>query len=301
MKHAMISTWARSYKALCKGFDVLKTDAPLHEAILTAVQEAENDPEYNTVGYGGIPNREGIVQLDAAYMCGDDLRFGAVMGTIGVKNPILVAHDLSKYARNNVLCGEGASRYAMRQGFEMANLLTEESRAQWLRRLKEDTGIMRAYEDNHDTVCVIGALDGHLDIGVSTSGLGMKEPGRVGDSPIIGSGLYADSEVGAAAATGLGEDIMKGCLSYEIVRLMKGGMPVQKACETAVWEHCRSFARRGWTYDNMAVIALDRDGNFGAAANHDFPFVYCCDGIEPQRWNVTPNGDGSCTLSREDD
>jgi len=298
--HAMVATWAMAYEAVKKGFLTLQKDA-LADSIMETIQYVEDEPSFNSVGYGGIPNRNGIVELDAAYMVGDNLGFGAVMGTVNVKNPIRVAHSLTQNARNIVLCGNGATEYAMKNGFPIANMLTPESKAIWQQRLSEELGerTLTSYEDDHDTVCVIGKCGNRIDVGVSSSGLGMKHPGRIGDSPLIGSGLYADSEVGAAAATGLGEDIMKGCLSYEIVRLMKQGMPVQIACETAIREHCRSFARRGWKYDNMAVVAMDMDGNYGAAANHVFPFIYRNDDCETLRLTAYPNDDGTMRIERE--
>lgn len=300
-KHAMIATWPRTYDAVKQAFPLLQGEDTPTNGILNAVCCIEDDPSCTTVGYGGIPNRNGIVELDAAYMRGDDLGFGAVMGTVNLKNPIRIAHSLVGRDRNCVLCGDGAMQYAMQHGFPMANMLTESSAAVWKARLQDllEQETMAPNEDEHDTVCVIGKCGDHIDIGVSTSGLGMKHPGRIGDSPLIGSGLYADSEVGAAGATGLGEDIMKGCLSYEIVRLMKQGIPVQKACETAVWEHCRSFARRGWKYDNMAVVALDKDGNYGAAANHVFTFVYQNDDCPTLRLTVQPREDGSMEIVQE--
>jgi len=297
----MIATWEKSYEAVKRGFATLCAEEALAKSIIEAVMCVEDEPSFTTVGYGGIPNRNGIVELDAAYMRGDDLAFGAVLGTVNLKNPIRVAHSLVGLQTNCVLCADGALQYAIQNGFPMANMLTEEAKATWKKRLQEEIkqGTPISTEDDHDTICVIGKCGDHIDVGVSTSGLGMKHPGRIGDSPIIGSGLYSDSEVGAAGATGLGEDIMKGCLSYEIVRLMKQGVPVQKACEMAVWEHCRSFARRGWKYDNMAVVALDKDGNYGAAANHVFPFVYQNDDCGTLRLTVHPCEDGTMRIVRE--
>ena len=229
MKHAMAATWKMALKGVRQGFSVLSRTDDLRLALARAITQVENDPSIHSVGFGGLPNREGVVETDAAYMVGDDLSFGAIMGASGIKNPILVAQSLAKYSRNCVLCGKGADDYAQRCGFAFTNMLTRESQDKWEETRRTDPDTIEAYRESHDTVCVLGKCEAHLEAGVSTSGLFMKRPGRVGDSPIIGSGLYCDSEAGSAAATGLGEDIMKGCLSYEVVRQLKQGL---RSCRT---------------------------------------------------------------------
>lgn len=215
----MISTWKMSLLGMKRAAPLLKRNVPVHEAILMAVKTVEDDPAISSVGYGGLPNLNGEVELDAAYMNGDTLGFGGVMSVKNIKNPIEVAFDLSHYQRNCLLSDIGATRYAQSKGFAFQNMLSPESKKRYDQTDKmRDSEMLEAYKE-HDTVCVIG-MDHRRSMacGVSTSGLFLKMPGRVGDSPIIGSGLYADSEVGCAAATGVGEDIMKGCLSFSICR-----------------------------------------------------------------------------------
>ena len=300
MKHAMLATWAMSYEGVKKGFHTLLQTENLEQAIADAITLVEDEPSFTSVGYGGLPNRNGTVELDAAYMNGDTLGFGAVMGVENVKNPILVAQSLSHYRRSNVLCGHGAELYAQKFGFQFANMLTPESQKAWEEKCKKEFNPdhISSYDEGHDTVCVIGKYDTHMEAGVSTSGLYMKHPGRVGDSPIIGSGLYCDNEAGGAAATGVGEDIMKGCLSYEIVRLLKQGVPVQNACEQAMQEHVLAFQRRGLSYGSMSVLAMDRHGNFGAASTIPFPFVYQCDTCQVTLYTAYPNADGTMRIEK---
>lgn len=275
MKGQMVSTWYMSYEGLKKGMNALAQGNGVEQAILTAVMEVENNKSFVSVGYGGLPNRDGIVELDAAFMNGDTLDMGAVIEVQNIKNPILAAHDLAKYKRNCVLAGRGAEAYAQKNGFEFCNLLTEESKKRYMEEQKQGKAMeeLTAYE-GHDTVCVIGAEGKTLACGVSTSGLYFKHPGRVGDSPVIGSGFYADSEAGSAAATGVGEDIMKGCLSYTIVERMRCGMEVQSACETVLKDHLARMERGGTKAGDISVIAMDRNHHVGAATNlAEFPFV----------------------------
>lgn len=271
----MISTWRMSEEGLRLGNQILQENDNLGEAIVRAVKCVEDDPAYVSVGYGGLPNREGQVELDAAYMDGDTLGTGAVISVKNLKNPIEAAYRLSKKNRSCILAGDGAMKYASYEGLDYQNMLTESSRKRYEEELKvSKQEEIRAYE-GHDIVCVIGrSREGSMACGVSTSGLYMKEPGRVGDSPLIGSGFYADSEAGAAAATGMGEDIMKGCLSFSIVEKMRNGMNVQEACEKALREHWRRLERRGYPNNGMSVIAMDTQGNTGAATTlEEFPFV----------------------------
>lgn len=274
MKGYMVATWKMAFEGVEKGQELLRQGESVHRAVIEAVKAVEDHPDYHSVGYGGLPNLEGEVELDAAYMDGDTLGFGAVMGVKNLKNPIEVAYDLCHYKRNSVLAAAGAEAYAREKGYPFAPMLTEEAKKRYEAREKNvDTEKLEAY-GGHDTVCIIGHRHNTVACGVSTSGLFMKLPGRVGDSPIVGSGCYADSETGAAAATGVGEDIMKGCLSFSIVEKMKAGIPVQEACEKALTEHIARLERSGHRTGSMSVIAMDRNHNIGAATNKKaFPFV----------------------------
>ena len=253
---------------------LLMGGAPAGDGVVRAITAVEDNPAFCSVGYGGLPDREGRVMTDAAFMDGASLRMGAVMSAEGIKNPILAARLLCGRETNCLLAGHGAERFALEKGLEMRDMLTESSRVRWLDALAEGRKKLTAYT-GHDTVCVL-ALDkeGHMAAGTSTSGLFMKDPGRVGDSPVIGSGFYCDDRFGAAAATGLGEDIMRGCLSYEIVSLMKRGASPRDACLEAVEGLSRRKKDLGEDGGSFSVIALAPDGRFGAATTLDlFPFA----------------------------
>ena len=274
MRGYMVATWKMAWDGVKKGQEVLRAGGSVHQAIIEAVKMVEDDPEYHSVGYGGLPNYNGEVELDAAYMDGDTLGYGGIMGVKNLKNPIEVAFDLCHYKRNCLLAAAGAEEYARKKGYAFCDMLTEEAYLRYSRQTKQmDMEKLEAY-GGHDTVCVIGKSGDTMSCGVSTSGLFMKLPGRVGDSPVIGSGCYADSEVGAAAATGVGEDIMKGCLSFSVVEKLRQGVPVQQACETALREHMERLGRSGHRPGSISLIAMDREHNIGAATNKKaFPFV----------------------------
>lgn len=271
----MISTWKMSYDGVKTAAAMLLKGDSVSSAIIAAVKAVEDNPEYVSVGYGGLPNIEGEVELDAAYMNGDTLGFGGVIAVKDIRNPIEIAYSLSKFKRNCLLAGTGAEKYARSNGFAFRNMLTDYSKERYESAEKNvDTELLEAY-GGHDTVCVIGRdCNNSMACGVSTSGLFLKKPGRTGDSPCVGSGFYADSEIGCAAATGVGEDIMKGCLSYGIVECMRHGKNVQQACEEVLENHLQRFARIGHKAGSISVIAMDHNGNAGAATNKSaFPFV----------------------------
>lgn len=222
--YAIIGTWKMSYMGISQAHAQLAAGGSAGDAVQHAIVSVEDEPAYSSVGYGGLPDHDGHVMTDAAYMDGNTLRFGAVMSAEHIRNPIRAARALCGRETNCVLAGRGAELFAMEQGLPMRDMRTETAMKQWREALQQEERKIDAYNE-HDTVCVL-ALDqnGSLIAGTSTSGLFLKHPGRVGDSPIIGSGFYCDARYGAAAATGLGEDIMRGCLSYEIVMLMRAGM-----------------------------------------------------------------------------
>ena len=221
----IIATWRMAVEGITKASDMLKNGGNAGDAIETAIKEVEDFPYYKSVGYGGLPNEEMEVELDAAYMDGDTLDIGAVAAIKDFANPISIARRLSQEPVNNLLVGEGAEKFAHRNGFERKNMLTDRAKIHYHNRVKEVQETEIKPYTGHDTVGMV-CLDsaGKMTAATSTSGLFMKRKGRVGDSPISGSGFYVDSAVGGASATGLGEDVMKGCVSYEIVRLMKEGM-----------------------------------------------------------------------------
>lgn len=273
---SMIATWRMAYEGVKFASDKLENNGTSEDAIELAIKEVEDFEYYKSVGYGGLPNENMEVELDAAFMNGTNFNFGAVCGLKDIKNPISVARSLSNLKVNNVLVGNGAKEYAISNGFESKNMLSKRAIIHYKNRVFEmkEMEELKAY-NGHDTVGMV-SLDnfGNMSAGTSTSGLFMKKSGRVGDSPFIGSGLYVDSKIGGASATGLGEDIMKGIISYEIVKLMENGYSPQEACENAVFNLEKKLIERRGKSGDISVIAMNNKGEFGAAANiENFSFV----------------------------
>lgn len=270
---AIISTWRMSLEGVESAADQLEKGADADQALETTISAVEDSPYYKSVGYGGLPNRNGIVELDAGYMNGTTMKFGAVSDMRGFPHPFAVARSLSEEKLNNYLTSDGAEAYAQYRGFEQRNLLIERSREMYEEKLRESKD-EQVYQ-GHDTIgTVVLDLAGNICAGTSTSGLFMKAEGRVGDSPLIGNGFYADSEVGGAVATGVGEEIMKGCLSFQIVNRMKNGESVQEACDHSVHELSDRLTRLNGSAGDISVAAMDRKGNIGVSTNiATFSFV----------------------------
>ncbi|MCH4287428.1 MULTISPECIES: N(4)-(beta-N-acetylglucosaminyl)-L-asparaginase [Bacillota] len=290
----MIATWRMALEGVTKGCDLLKENGDAGDAIETAIKEVEDFPFYKSVGYGGLPNEEMEVELDAAYMDGTTFDLGAVAAVKDFANPISIARRLSKEKVNNLLVGEGAEKFAHKEGFERKNMLTDRAKIHYKNRVKEVQELELKPYSGHDTVGMV-ALDSnvHMTAATSTSGLFMKKKGRVGDSPISGSGFYVDSEIGGASATGLGEDLMKGCISYEIVRLMGEGMHPQEACETAVNKLDKELIRRRGKAGDLSLIAMNNKGEWGCATNIEgFSFVVATEKEAPTVYLVTRDENG---------
>lgn len=290
----MIATWRMALEGVSKGCDLLKENGDAGDAIETAIKEVEDFPFYKSVGYGGLPNEEMEVELDAAYMDGTTFDLGAVAAVKDFANPISIARRLSKEKVNNLLVGEGAEKFAHKEGFERKNMLTDRAKIHYKNRVKEVQELELKPYSGHDTVGMV-ALDSnvHMTAATSTSGLFMKKKGRVGDSPISGSGFYVDSEIGGASATGLGEDLMKGCISYEIVRLMGEGMHPQEACETAVNKLDKELIRRRGKAGDLSLIAMNNKGEWGCATNIEgFSFVVATEKEVPTVYLVTRDENG---------
>lgn len=272
--YAMIATWRMALDGVSQGNALLAQGSSAGDALESAIRMVEDNVNYTSVGYGGLPNAQMQVELDAGFMNGDDLSIGAVGGIHDFASPFAIARRLAQEPVNNFLVGQGAELYAHRHGFARRNMLSEAAARRFAQRQQEMAKPLQAYE-GHDTVCMI-ALDqsGSMCAGTSTSGLFMKHPGRVGDSPVAGSGFYADSEVGCACATGLGEEVMKGCVSYEIVRLMKQGLTPMQACTQAVRQFDQQLRRRRGSAGDMSLIAMNNQGEWGISTNIDtFSFV----------------------------
>ncbi|MBS6953470.1 MAG: N(4)-(beta-N-acetylglucosaminyl)-L-asparaginase [Enterocloster asparagiformis] len=292
----MIATWRMAAEGIAAGAEILATGGNSGDAIETAVRAVEDFPYYKSVGYGGLPNEEMEVELDAAYMDGNTLSIGAVAAIRDFANPISIARRLSAEKVNNLLVAEGAEKFAHREGFERKNMLTDRARAHYRKRLREISAQDLKPYSGHDTVGM-ACLDqgGGMTAATSTSGLFMKKKGRVGDSPIAGSGFYADSKRGAASATGLGEDLMKGCISYEIVRLMGEGMSPQEACETAVNQLEAELKERRGEAGDLSVIAMNNRGQWGAATNiQGFSVAVTTASLAPTVYLVNRGADGRC-------
>lgn len=274
--YAIIGTWKMCLNGLTEARNLLARGESAGDAVERAITRVEDDPAFVSVGYGGLPARDGRVLLDAGFMDGESLRFGGIMAAENIQNPIRAARLLCGRETNCLLAGRGAEQFAVSVGLPMRDMRTAASTARWREAMQtmRDEAPLDAYR-GHDTVCVL-ALDaqGRMVAGTSTSGLFLKEPGRVGDSPIIGSGFYCDARYGAAAATGLGEDIMRGCLSYEIVALMRHGLSAQTACEEALQALVERKIALGEDAGSISLIALGADGGFGATTTLNvFPFV----------------------------
>lgn len=298
--HGIIATWRMAKEGIEQGFEQLNQNGKASDAIETAIKAVEDFPYYKSVGYGGLPNEDQVVELDAGYMDGDTLDVGAICAIKDFANPISIAKKLSEEKVNNILVSYGAEKYAREHHFEEKEMLTDRAKAFYRKKKKEleqQAQELKPY-DGHDTVGMV-CLDenGTVVAGTSTSGLFMKKPGRIGDSPFVGSGFYADSEVGGATATGLGEDLMKGCISYEIVRLMKDGLTPQEACEKAVNDLDASLKKRRTVAGDLSVVAMNNKGEFGCATNIDgFSFSVATSDVEPTVYLATRQEDGHCTF-----
>ncbi|WP_297438705.1 N(4)-(beta-N-acetylglucosaminyl)-L-asparaginase [uncultured Clostridium sp.] len=291
----IIATWRMAIEGITEASEMLKDKEVSGDAIETAIKRVEDFPYYKSVGYGGLPNEEMVVELDAAYMDGDTLDIGAVAAIKDYANPVSIARKLSKEKVNSMLVGEGAEKYAHKEGFERKNMLTDRAKIHYKNRVKEIKDLEIKPYSGHDTVGMV-CLDtfGKMTSATSTSGLFMKKSGRVGDSPISGSGFYVDSKVGGASATGLGEDLMKGCVSYEIVRLMKDGIHPQDACEKVVNTFDQELKERRGRAGDMSLIAMNNKGEWGVATNIEgFSFAVATEIEEPVVY-ITKNIDGKC-------
>ncbi len=241
-------------------------------AAVDGVTILEDDPADNTVGLGGLPNEEGVVELDASVMDGTRGLGGAVAALRDIRNPSQVALKVLERTDHVLLVGEGAYRFARAHGFRPEELLTEASRAEWL-KWKEDLSPEDDWIPGGGTVtCLVGSVQGAMGGCTSTSGLAYKLPGRVGDSPILGAGLYVDDTAGAAGCTGRGEACILTAASFLTVEAMRRGMaPQEAALETCRRIIARTREKRllddeGRPRFDVKVYALRNDGEHGAAS-----------------------------------
>lgn len=269
-KPIVLSTWDFGLKANEEAWKVLHVNGRALDAVEQGVRFTEADPNERSVGYGGRPDRDGKVTLDACIM--DEMaNIGSVAALQHIKHPISVARAVMEKTPHVMLVGEGALQFAKSQGYTEENLLTETSEKEWKEWLKTSKYEPVVNIENHDTIGMI-ALDsaGNLSGACTTSGMAYKMHGRVGDSPIIGAGLYVDNEIGAATATGHGEEVIRTVGSHLVVELMRQGHAPQKACEEAVKRIVRFTQNRKKSLDNIQVgfIALNKRGEYGSYCIH---------------------------------
>jgi len=266
----VISTWSPNTLANAAAYQRLINRESLLDAVEAGIRVAEADSLDTSVGYGGLPDRTGKVVLDAAIMDNQG-EFGSVIALENFKHPISIARKVLEESTHVYLCGEGAAEFAKAQGFQEEKLLTGSAEYAWKTwvangaydPLMTTRKIEERIKENHDTIGLL-AIDENGDIagGCSTSGLAFKARGRVGDSPIIGSGLFVDNEIGAATATGIGEEIAKVCGAHVIVEMMRQGMSPTEACREAIMRIVRKDEAKAREMQ-VCFIAINKKGEYG--------------------------------------
>jgi N4-(beta-N-acetylglucosaminyl)-L-asparaginase len=279
-------------QATAKAMEILKSGGKPLDAVIAGVNIVEDDPNDHSVGYGGLPNEEGEVELDASVMDGLTCRCGAVGGLKNIKNPSKVARMVMERTDHIFLVGEGALQFALRMGFKKEELLTEFSRQRWVEwrsKLSNSDAWLTESEAETDLAPVMKthgtinclAIDSKWNIAgtTTTSGLSWKIPGRVGDSPIIGAGLYVDNEVGAAGSTGRGEANIKVCGAHSVVELMRQGKSPEQACLEVLQRVVKTTREKRLLFPdgkpnfNITFYALNKKGEYGSASL--YPSKYC--------------------------
>jgi isoaspartyl peptidase/L-asparaginase-like protein (Ntn-hydrolase superfamily) len=261
----VISTWNHGIPANDAAMEVLVKGGKSIDAVEKGAMVPEADPESMSVGYGGLPDRDGHVTLDACIMDHNG-NCGAVSYLQHIKHPISVARKVMDETPHVMLSGKGALDFALSKGFEKEDLLTDSARQKW-----EEWKVEAKYQpiinvENHDTIGLL-AIDKNGDISgaCTTSGLSWKMHGRVGDSPIIGAGMFVDNEVGGCCATGMGEAVMKTLGSFLVVELMRQGASPQEACEEAI---ARITKNQNYKDMQIGYLAINKKGEHGAYAVH---------------------------------
>jgi N4-(beta-N-acetylglucosaminyl)-L-asparaginase len=289
-------------RATAAAMEILRSGGDPLDAVIAGVNIVEDDPNDMSVGYGGLPNEDGVVELDSSVMYGPTHSAGAVAALRNIKNPSRVARLVMERTDHVLIVGEGALRFARAHGFKEEDLLTEKSRAAWLRwkethsdrdnwfpppdeNLPEE---LRQAVSTHGTInCLALDAAGRLAGVTTTSGLSWKLAGRVGDSPIVGAGLYVDNDIGAAGSTGRGEANLQTCASFRIVAAMGRGRSPEQAC----LEACEAVAAktrlvprlcddRGRPKFGLEFYALNAKGEFGAAGLYEGGRFAVHDGAE---------------------
>jgi N4-(beta-N-acetylglucosaminyl)-L-asparaginase len=297
-KRPLIISSANGLRALGNGMDILKKGGDTLDAVVAAVTIVEDDPNDDSVGYGGLPNEEGEVELDASVMHGPTHRAGSVASVRRIKNVSRLAKTVMEKTNHVMIVGDGARRFAVAEGFEEMNLLTEHSRKIWLAWKASSSfnwrpgidspewkqHVSAIFEGDEEKIayaerviahprtgtipCMAVGANGDISATTTTSGLSWKIPGRVGDSPIIGAGCCVDNEVGAAGSTGKGEENIKISGGHTIIEMMRKGMPPADACLEALGRIARNYnndKKKLGTF-HIYFYALNKDGVHGAAS-----------------------------------
>lgn len=278
----VIATWPFGKTAADVALPQLAAGKPALDAVVAGAQAVELDSTVRSVGVGAVGNRVCTISRDACVMDGKTLSCGAVAAVENVRKVAALARLVMEKTPHVLLAGDGALWFALQNGFPLETLHTPESVKAWydqnpdLRKPRQRQGAPPEIdENNHDTVTVLGRdREGHLGGVCTTSGLAYKLPGRVGDSPIIGAGLYVDDQAGAAGATGVGEEIIRCGGSFFVVEQMRAGRSPQEACEAACRRVNAIAVRRGVHPAQVAFLALDAKGTVGAAATQRTNFAY---------------------------
>jgi N4-(beta-N-acetylglucosaminyl)-L-asparaginase len=309
LRKSLVVTSANGFAAAAKAMEMIQQGSDALDAVIAGVNIVENDPNDMSVGLGGLPNEEGVVELDASVMHGPTHRCGAVAALRNIKNPSSVARVVMERTDHVLLVGEGALKFARMHGFKEENLLTDESRKEWL-KWKENLSNQDDYLPPHspDTKdigsklyeamqtygtinCIAKDLQGNLSGVTTTSGLSYKIPGRVGDSPIIGAGLYVDNEIGAAGSTGRGEANLINCNSVMVVEWMGQGKSPEEACLmacTRIVNHNKMKRLQdasGKPNFNVTFYAINKRGEFGSASIWSGAQFVVHDGLTNEKLN----------------
>ncbi len=297
-KRPLIISAANGLYSLGKGMDILKSGGDTLDAVIATVTVVEDDPNDDSVGYGGLPNEEGVVELDASVMHGPTRRAGSVASVQRIKNVARLAKTVMERTNHVMIVGDGARRFAVDEGFEEINLLTDHSRKIWLAWKARSSFNWRPGIDspewkaavsqifdgdqeqityamrviNHPPTGTINCLSvnekGEVSGTTTTSGLAWKIPGRVGDSPVIGAGLFVDGDVGGAGSTGKGEENIKICGGHTVVEMMRKGIKPADACLEALGRVVRNYngdKQKLGTF-HLYFYALNKDGEYGSAS-----------------------------------
>jgi N4-(beta-N-acetylglucosaminyl)-L-asparaginase len=271
-------------RGVAKAYDMItRENADTLDAIIAGVNIQELDPNDQSVGLGGLPNEEGVVQLDASCMHGPTRRAGAVAALEDIATPSLVAKAVMDYTDHIMLVGAGAKKFALSMGFKEQNLLTEKSRQDWL-KWKSCLNSNDNWLDHEDPIQIkfatgtihMNAVNskGEMSSCTTTSGLSWKIPGRIGDSPITGAGQYCDQTVGAAGSTGRGEACIKVCGAFLIVEMMRQGIAPEEACLRTIdrviaMTESRLLAPNRRPLFDLSFYALSKDGRHGGASAYE--------------------------------